>query len=254
MSDKEDYSKAAEPTAHKTTHQNDGTDEINVKGLSGELADEQKSSWAKVSGKDAIAESLLTTKGDMILRGATAAGRYAAGADGLILTAQGAGVAPIWEAPKAQAPDYVKVSDVKAYDVRGGTFTAGAWRTRDINTEDSDDSNICSIATNRITLEAGTYTCQISCPAFGVRSNAACLYSITDTEIVLLGTVENSHQSYLSSVRSFVVGKFAISVRTVFEIRHICLTTRADSGLGERLNIAGVDCVYTIAEFWRWSG
>ena len=57
----------------------------------------------------------------------------------------------------ALAHDYVKVSDVKAYDVAGGTFTQDAWRTRDINTEDSDPSNICSIGSNQITLEAGTY-------------------------------------------------------------------------------------------------
>ncbi|GAI65585.1 unnamed protein product, partial [marine sediment metagenome] len=34
------------------------------------------------------------------------------------------------------AADYVKVSDVKAYNVAGGTFTSGAWRIRVINTED----------------------------------------------------------------------------------------------------------------------
>ena len=39
------------PLAHKTSHQDTGTDEISVSGLSGELTDEQKSAWAKVSGK-----------------------------------------------------------------------------------------------------------------------------------------------------------------------------------------------------------
>ena len=36
---------------HKTKHQDAGADEINVQALSGELADEQKSAWTKVSGK-----------------------------------------------------------------------------------------------------------------------------------------------------------------------------------------------------------
>lgn len=40
-----------DPSAHKTSHQNDGTDEISVAGLSGELADAQPSTWAKVTGK-----------------------------------------------------------------------------------------------------------------------------------------------------------------------------------------------------------
>lgn len=37
--------------AHKDTHEDEGDDEISVVGLSGELADNQKSTWAKVSGK-----------------------------------------------------------------------------------------------------------------------------------------------------------------------------------------------------------
>jgi hypothetical protein len=53
MAETEDYDKTATPTAHKTTHQDGGSDEISVAALSGELADEQPSSWAKVSGKPA---------------------------------------------------------------------------------------------------------------------------------------------------------------------------------------------------------
>jgi len=36
---------------HKQTHQDGGDDEISVAGLAGELTAEQKSAWAKVSGK-----------------------------------------------------------------------------------------------------------------------------------------------------------------------------------------------------------
>lgn len=46
-----DYDKSSTPTTHKTTHQDGGSDEISVGGLSGELADEQLSSWTKLSGK-----------------------------------------------------------------------------------------------------------------------------------------------------------------------------------------------------------
>jgi len=51
MSETEDYEKSAIPTAHAESHQDGGDDEITVEGLAGELAAEQKSSWAKVSGK-----------------------------------------------------------------------------------------------------------------------------------------------------------------------------------------------------------
>lgn len=36
-----------DPTAHKTSHQNDGADEISVAGLSGALADEQNAGAVK---------------------------------------------------------------------------------------------------------------------------------------------------------------------------------------------------------------
>lgn len=42
-------------------------------------------------------------------------------------------------------PSYVKVSDVKSNNTNGGTFTQDAWQTRDINTEDNDTGNHCSI-------------------------------------------------------------------------------------------------------------
>ncbi len=42
-----------EVIAHKASHHNGGSDEVNVAGLSGALADEQPSSWAGVSGKPA---------------------------------------------------------------------------------------------------------------------------------------------------------------------------------------------------------
>ena len=51
MAETEDYDKSAIPTAHKTSHQDGGSDEISVAALSGQLADSQPSTWALVSGK-----------------------------------------------------------------------------------------------------------------------------------------------------------------------------------------------------------
>lgn len=46
---------------------------------------------------DYIRASILTTNGDMVLRGAAIPGRLASGAADLFLKAQGAGVIPVWE-------------------------------------------------------------------------------------------------------------------------------------------------------------
>ena len=48
----------------------------------------------------------------------------------------------------------------------GGTFTSGAFRTRDSNTEVADPDNIVSISSNQFTLGAGNYLIEASAPAY----------------------------------------------------------------------------------------
>ena len=147
---------------------------------------------------------------------------------------------------------YVKVSDVKAYNVSGGTSTSATWHTRDINTEDSDDSNICSIASNQITLDAGTYICSIFCLSHGAARNFVILYNVTDSSVELLGPpLYLSPTTYLDCVPAKVVGKFTISAQKTFEIRHYIERGQATYGLGVETGVAGYNSVYTIAEFWK---
>jgi len=146
---------------------------------------------------------------------------------------------------------YVKVSDVKAYNVDGGTFTQDAWRTRDINTEDSDASGICSISSNQITLEAGTYTCSIIAHAYKCNKHKARLYNITGSEVTLIGLTGFNSPSTFGATSGHIRGKFTIAVQTTFEVQHYCLTTESTDGFGRCLQTADILPVYTIAEFWR---
>lgn len=144
---------------------------------------------------------------------------------------------------------YVCVRDVKAPNVHGGTFTAGAWRTRDITEEQADSGSICSIASNQITLEPGTYRCAISCPAMAVNKHQTRLQNISDTDTLLLGTLEYARASSVVKNRSFIVGQFTLANEKTLEIQHNAQTTVSTNGFG---NGAGFDdCVYTVAEFWR---
>jgi hypothetical protein len=146
---------------------------------------------------------------------------------------------------------YVKVSDVKAQNTSGGTFTAGAWRTRDINTEDTDTAGICAIASNQITLQAGTYDCLIFCPVGeSVNTHQSRLYNITDGAATLIGQVgfTTSAGGYSGSV-SIISGRFTITAQKVFEIQHYCSATASTYGFGRACNFTSE--IYTIAEFWR---
>jgi len=143
----------------------------------------------------------------------------------------------------AMAYDYIKVSDVKPQGTNGGSFTAGAWRTRDINTEDIDTGGHCSIANNQITLAAGTYECFIACPSHMAGENKARLYNVTDGAVVLLG--QNTQTSSIATV----VGRFTIAAQKTFEIQHQCSSTEANYGFGHNNDFDGANEVYTVAEF-----
>jgi hypothetical protein len=163
-----------------------------------------------------------------------------------------AAIAPLVPVPAAAAYDYIKVSDVKANNTAGGAFNNGAWRTRTINTEDSDTGGHCAIAANQITLQPGTYRTFIKCPAHYVDRHKARLRNITAGATTLLGTSEFAVRNGIDSPSnsSVIIGRFAIASATVFEIQHYCQTTQAANGFGVESNF-GVNEVYTIARFVR---
>jgi len=129
-----------------------------------------------------------------------------------------------WLAPRAAAPGYILIRDEKASGTGGGTFTSGAWRTRDLNTESSDTGNHASIASNQITLAAGTY--EFSAKALSSSSDRvqARLQNITDT-ISIVGLSGNSNSVSGETHVSMVDGKFTIATSKIFELQHRCSTT-----------------------------
>lgn len=144
---------------------------------------------------------------------------------------------------------YILVSDQKTQNTNGGTFTSGAWRTRDINTEDADTGNNCSVSSNQITLAAGTYQIRASCPAFACGLHQTRLQNITDSTTILTGTGEYCSTTSGGGSRSFLTGRFTLAAQKTLEIQHLCQTTRATNGLGVANNFTTE--VYTIAEFWK---
>ena len=147
---------------------------------------------------------------------------------------------------------YVCIRDKKTLGTDGGTFTSGAWRTRDINEEQADTAGICAIAANQITLAVGTYTCLIFCPAMGVVRNQAKLYNVTDGVDILMGSVAYVHPSvggFVESGYAIVAGRFTLAAQKVLEIQHQCEYTCATTGFGAACSFA--DEIYTVAQFWR---
>ena len=121
----------------------------------------------------------------------------------------------ITTAAAAAAPfiGYVLIQDVTASD--GGTFTSGAWRTRDLNTIVSDSESLAALSSNQITLQPGVYICHARAPAFEVASHMCRLQDIDNTATLELGESSFAHNTDNGYTVSALSTKFTISVATV---------------------------------------
>lgn len=146
---------------------------------------------------------------------------------------------------------YLLIVDEKASNTAGGTFTSGAWQTRDLNTVKTARRIAASLNSNQILLEAGLYHCRISCPAHRVDRHKARLRNVTDGSDLLYGTSEyaGSTGAYGQSV-SIITGWLDLTSPKLLEVQHRCETTLATNGFGVPSGF-GVPEIYTVAEFWK---
>ena len=126
---------------------------------------------------------------------------------------------------------YARLAAVKGNTTQGGSFTSGAWRTRDITTEETDPDGIVSISSNQFTLQAGTYHIYASCCAVGVDNHNCRIYNITDSSTLLTGLANKNQEENVSDY-AHVRGQFTIAAAKTFELQHRCQTTVTTHGFG----------------------
>ena len=146
---------------------------------------------------------------------------------------------------------YAIIADQKAQNTSGGTFTSGAWRTRDLNTEIADPDGIVSISSNQFTLGAGSYLIRWSAPAYRVNRHQSRLTNITDT-VSYNGTSAYVIDSVDTTVSvSAGVVRLTISGNKTFSIEHRCTTTNSSLGFGIEANFGTEQ--YTTVEIFKES-
>ena len=157
---------------------------------------------------------------------------------------------------------YAIISDTKASNVNGGTFSSGAWRTRDLNTENADADNIVSISSNQFTLQAGSYLIKFQSTGFKVDRHITRLRDITNSANKGYGIMAYSNISNATSNISPGMARVTISGATVYEIQHACQTTKSTNGMGNNTYIdtsgsytdnTEPNSVYTIVEIYKES-
>lgn len=117
--------------------------------------------------------------------------------------------------------------------VNAGTFSAGAWRTRELNTVIANTIAGASLAGDQITLPAGTYIVRGHAPAASVDRHQARLYCVSVSAIYITGSSELAQDTTPTVTRSVFEGEITIPAPRTFEVQHRCTVSRSSDGLGK---------------------
>jgi hypothetical protein len=126
-------------------------------------------------------------------------------------------------------------------------IVGNAWITRTLTTVRTNSISGASLASNQVTLPAGTYEYDISSPGYICNVFKARLYNVTDGIAIDYGTPEcSSSVGSANSARSFIRGQFTISAQKTLAIQQNQSVTQNG---GVPSGIAGVNEIYTEAHF-----
>lgn len=142
------------------------------------------------------------------------------------------------------------MQDQQTAGTNGGTFTSGAWRTRTLNTEVTDELTV-TLTSNQFALADGTYWIEAEVPASDVANHRARLYNATDAATAVLGSSARAN-TQADNAPSFIRGRFTVSGGPkTFEIQDICGTTKATTGFGVASNLDSQTEIYTDVRIWK---
>lgn len=127
-------------------------------------------------------------------------------------------------ASKKFVDDTIKNVLSYAYSVASGTApsaaTRNAWTKFPLNAELIDIGSLGSLASNQITLEAGTYTCEAFMPNMRARGAKLRLRDTTGGATLIIGLTVEAYDGINESNLSVLSGAFTIGVQSVLELQY----------------------------------
>jgi hypothetical protein len=123
------------------------------------------------------------------------------------------------------ASGIIRVKDEKASGTAGGTFTSGAWQTRTLNTTSTNTMSGASLASNQITLPAGTFKAFYTGTAYQTAQNQTRLQNITDGSTIDYGCSYSNSNTVASGSGPSNMCVFTLATSKVIELQHRCSTT-----------------------------
>lgn len=144
--------------------------------------------------------------------------------------------------------DIAIFNETQASGTEGGTFTAGSFVKRTLNTTLINNITGCTISASVVTLPAGKYYFLGRAPAFNVNGHQLRIQNTTGAATVQLGTV--MYVSGNNTGIALVEGVVTIAANTNFELQHRCSLTVATNGLGAAQGF-GVGEIYSQLQIRR---
>ena len=144
--------------------------------------------------------------------------------------------------------NFLHIQDQKTSGTAGGAGTSATETTRDLNTVLSNSITGASLATNLITLPAGTYFIQASAQAYSCNKHK--LFLKETTNYLLYGTSENASNTYGGNSRSFASGKIVLATTTDVYLAHYIQSHVGTSDYGIATSDGQIE-VYSDIKIWK---
>jgi hypothetical protein len=143
---------------------------------------------------------------------------------------------------------YLHVMDTKAQGTAGGASTSTTTHIRVLNTVITNTITGASLASNQVTLPAGTYYFEGSAPCTNSNNTKLRLYNDTTAAYIFEGQNAYGPQAASGSNPS-IRGYFTLAAQSAIELRHYITVGQATNGLGDAVN-QGTE-VYADIRFWK---
>ena len=151
----------------------------------------------------------------------------------------------------AAADPYLHYQEQQSNGVDAGGSTSGSYQTRVLNTEVTDTHGIGSLASNKITLPAGTYDCLAYAPCANGLAHKIRIYNVTDAAALLVG--QAAYAATTGAITpAIVAGRFTLSGTKDIRIEHFVNASQITYGWGLHVTAGDVE-VYADIRLWKIS-
>lgn len=146
------------------------------------------------------------------------------------------------------------VQEQRPAGTAGGDFTAGAWRTRELNTIIVNRISGSSITNYQILLAPGEYYAFGMASAYKSGAHFIRLHDITHGISLLsgFGGFTNAGDSSVQTT-SFLIGGFESDAGMTIELQHVCQSTCSTYGLGVGADIGQDYNLFADLKIWKLS-